>query len=115
MERMLTAQEAADLLRVHRNTISRMLATGLLTGERVGRQVLIPLAVVESVKTAICPTCEKSFTVGRLDQRFCKPACRWAATNNARKASRSPPPAPDPTPAALRPAIRAIINGIRPG
>ena len=39
--RLLTIQEAADLLRLHRSTVSRYILSGELKAYRIGRRVLI--------------------------------------------------------------------------
>lgn len=45
----LTVDEAADLLRVHRRTIDRMVAAGTLPSAKIGGRRLIPGAAVRQL------------------------------------------------------------------
>lgn len=112
----LTAQEAAAALGKHPVTIRRMMAAGTLPTIREGGRVFIPAEALAGIGQT-CEHCGKRFTPARpgRNPRFCSPACRWAATYQARKAERPPAPAPDPTPAALRPYVRAALARIRNG
>ena len=49
-EYVYTIQEAADLLSVNRETVSRWLKAGTLSGESIGGVVLLPRWAVDMVK-----------------------------------------------------------------
>ena len=115
----VTLADAAARLKVHRNTVRAWIESGRLPSHRDGRCVLIPLAAVDSFSRRTCPECRKPFTATDGRQRFCSPACRWAATYAARKAAhpatrgpgrppKTPPKVstPGPAPDRLRAALR---------
>ena len=121
----LTIAEVAARLGVNRGTVATWIKGGILPAVRSGRCTMIDLAAVEMMHRSTCEGCGKAFMATRKGHRFCKPVCRWDATYQARKADHPatrgpgrPPkiaPATDPTPAALRPDVRAILDGIRAG
>ncbi|MFC1451775.1 excisionase family DNA-binding protein [Verrucomicrobiota bacterium] len=82
----VTLTAAAARLNVHRNTVRAWVKSGRLPAHKDGRRVLIPLAALDAFSRQTCAKCGEPFTGTDARQRFCSPACRWAATYERRKA-----------------------------
>ncbi len=59
MERFLTAEQVAELLQVHLDTVRRWLREGTLHGRKIGRVWRVPESELDNLKKAVANDSQK--------------------------------------------------------
>jgi len=110
-DKLLTVNEAADLLGKRPETVRRWIAVGKIESRREGARVYIPIAAL-NVPERVCEHCGKDYGSEPLTRkaRYCSDACRWAAAYQERKVKNPAKRGPGRPPKSPKPDKQDLSN-----
>jgi excisionase family DNA binding protein len=104
MKQSYTIAQAAQVLGVHRDTVSAWVASGRIPATREGRAAMIQAADLAAMTSRTCTRCGASFTAADPRKVFCSRACAVGAAKDRFRASHPPSRGPGRPPKQYAPA-----------